>query len=91
MSARRLATDQALLELTAAANIAVRALPRRERTARYRLEAAVRSVVTAVGPQSKPLAPHEAYEQVVIALKAAKAAGVAWRDVACLVNGDDER
>lgn len=93
MSARRLAIDQALLELTAAANVAVRALPRRERNARYRLEAAVQRVVIVAGAShpAKPSTPHEAFEQLAAALRAAKAAGVPWQDVVCLVNGDNER
>lgn len=93
MSARRLATDQALLELTTAANVAVRALPRRERSTRCRLEAAVQQVVIVAGAGQlvKPATPHEAFEQLAAAIRAARAAGVPWRDVVTLVNGDEER
>lgn len=94
MTPRHLHASDLLLELTTAANAAARALPRREGRARYRLQNAVQQLVAGVGAGhlliERPT-PDVAFEQLAACVKIARAAGVAWRDVVVLVNGDDER
>ncbi|HVJ53476.1 MAG TPA: hypothetical protein VM689_13495 [Aliidongia sp.] len=91
---RRQATDAAVLELTLAASIVMRALPGRARQARCRLELAVGRVVVLAGAGHLDIPPpsrETAFERLAAAIGAARSAGVDWRDVVCLVNGDDER
>jgi hypothetical protein len=94
MNARRPMAADLLLELTTATNAAARALPRRERALRYRLEHAVQQLVVSAGAghlvMERPTR-EVAFDQLAAAVQAARRAGVDWRDVVVLVNGDDER
>ncbi|HEV2675524.1 MAG TPA: hypothetical protein VGV37_13350 [Aliidongia sp.] len=94
MSARRPITGELLLELTTAASAAAQVLPRRETRARYRLQHVVQQLVASAGAGhlliDRPTR-EVAFDQLRAAVKAARAAGVEWRDVVVLVNGDDER
>lgn len=94
MNARRPLAADLLLELTVTVNAVARALPRRERSLRYRLEYAVQQLVVSAGAghlvMERPTR-QVAYDQLAAAIRVARAAGVSWPDVVVLVNGDDER
>jgi hypothetical protein len=79
-----------LLELSAAASVAARALKHRPRA---RLELAVAAVLAAAQADEaaahKKLSPDQALSRLRQALDQCRAAGVDWPDVVAIVNRED--